>query len=108
MIRTWYLWFQWWWRARITDEGETESRYRAAAKLRLSGNGEYTIEALYGLDPHDDPVLNGWPPSTTQVKVQWPREIEVDALGNVLRAQFTLPRAPRGWLQRLDPDLRRA
>jgi parallel beta-helix repeat protein/predicted outer membrane repeat protein len=60
-------------------DGQT---YRAAAQLRLSGNS-FDVETMYGIDPSQDPHLNGQPPETSVIDVQRLKEIEVDQFGNV-------------------------
>ena len=61
---------------------DTHGRYRAAAKLRLQTGGNYTVEALYGVDPFFDD-LDAYPPELATTKVQCLREIEVGTQGNV-------------------------
>ena len=66
------------------DPYQLEGRYRAGAKLSLTGAGSYTVDEIYGLDPNDyDPPLNAWPPSVAEDKLHWLHEIEVDSKGNV-------------------------
>ncbi len=63
--------------------------YRAAAKLHLMGNGSYTVETLFGLDPLQDPhtCVNVRATGDGSVQplcdLQGLQEIEVDGQGNV-------------------------
>ncbi|MCB9852579.1 MAG: hypothetical protein H6819_05750 [Phycisphaerales bacterium] len=73
--------------ARIIPFGGTESdAYYTAAKLQLAENAgtvTWTVEQTYGYDPQTDPNNNTQPPQYSQTNVQYLREIESDASGNL-------------------------
>ena len=79
-------------------------RYRAGARLRLTGGGDYDVEAIYGVDPRirdDLGQLGGWPPAAAPTKLEWLREVEVDAHGNVFLLSSHALGQPAGCA---DPD----
>lgn len=67
-----------------------DNAYKAAARLRLTGDGAYTIEQVYGGDPSSNPVqsITITDPNHTMSVLYEPdtqnvREIEVDSYGNL-------------------------
>ena len=55
--------------------------YRAAAKLRITGTGSYTVERLYGDDPYHDSRVNASVPEASSYYAYSPGEIELDRDG---------------------------
>ena len=64
----------------VGNNNDPHNGYKAAAKLTLLGNGDYTVDQLYGV--HPDAYSNA-EPSGGETDFQGLREIDVDADGNV-------------------------
>jgi hypothetical protein len=69
----------------VPQQGNTPAHsYRAVAKLRLTGPGQYDLVRTYGTDPYSDPNVTTTPPTASPSNVQWVREIEISRAGDWL------------------------